>query len=209
MLEKGEPLSQHFRECGDCRSAQQAYQAIKSELRNMQDQSKAPEGWQNRVWQLIAQREQQPQRDWRRALLPVAASVAGAVFIISLLLPAQHEVSLMVSIEPGTAVTRGVNARPGDSLIIAATAGEASVADILIYRNDRELVFRCSAEPDCHRTGQRLTGKLILTGIGSYQPVLIMSESALPELSNNLDEDSRLVLESGATIKLAEQISVY
>ncbi len=208
-LEQGESLDRHFDECADCIKSQDAYKKIIKELKTMQQNLKAPSGWQDEVWQTIALRKQGKQQRWKWALPSMVAAVAGVFLIFGVFLPTSSTVSISVSIEQSDAVTRGVNARPGDELVIDAEIGDASIAEVLVYRNDYELVLRCSDKPPCSRRGKRIKARLELGGIGNYQPVLVLSESAIPPLTNQLDDDARIVLESGAKVELAEQVSVY
>ncbi len=208
-LEQGESLDQHFSECSDCIEKNNAYQTIKTELKNMQQEWKAPQGWQDRVWETIAERAQADRSRWKWALMPAAAAVAAVFLIFGVLLPDSSQVSLNVSVGQSESVTRGLNAKPGDELVIDAEIGRSKIAELLVYRNDNELVLRCSDQPPCMRTGRRLQATIELPGIGNYQPVLILSESALPQLTQQLDVDASLVQESGARIELARQVSVY
>lgn len=208
-LEQGESLDPHFDECADCTKKRDTYKKIMKELKTMQQNLKAPSGWQDKVWQTIALRKQGTPRRWKWALAPMAAAVAGAYLVFWVFLPTSSTVSISVSIEQSDAVTRGVNARPGDELVIDAAIGDASIAEVLVYRNDYELVLRCSDKPPCSRRGRRIKARFVLEGIGSYQPILVLSESAIPPLTNQLDDDARIVLESGAKVELAEQVSVY
>lgn len=209
ILEQGGSLGRHFSECDDCRKSWHAYETIKKELGTMHQHLKAPSGWQDKVWQTIALREQGKRGRWKWALAPLAAAAAGAFLIFGSLLPEDTPVSIDVSLQPSDAVTRGLNARPGDELVINAAVGDAAIAEILVYRNDSELVFRCSDQLSCTRRGKRISARFELGGIGNYQPILILSDSAIPQLTNQLDEDARIVLESGAKVELSEPISVY
>ncbi len=208
-LEQGDSLDQHFSECDDCIEKGNAYQKIKMELKNMQQQWKAPQGWQDRVWETIAERQQGESQRWKWAVWPAAAAIAGVFLIFGVLLPNNAQVSINVSIEKTESATRGLNAKPGDELVIDAEIGNAEIAELLVYRNDNQLVLRCSDQPPCIRRGRRLQATVELQSIGNYQPVLVLAESVLPQLTHQLDVDASLVLESGARVELAEQVSVY
>jgi len=208
-LEKGENLDAHFSECQDCIEAAKAHQVIKTELKNMQQQWQAPQGWQDRIWEEISLRDQSSKRKWKKILPSMAAAAAAAFFILGVLIPNDSPVSISATVTQNSAVTRSLNAKPGDELSIDAEIGDTPIAELLVYRNDNELVLRCSDQPPCSRRGRHLRATIELENIGNYQPILVLSESILPELTQQLDADASLILESGARVELAEQISVY
>lgn len=214
-LEQGESfdqeLDQHINGCADCRVARRSYQTIIQEMNNMQEQWKAPRGWQERVWQTIAVREQKNGWSKYRSVLPAlsaVASIAVVFLLVTVMWPTDNEISIDISIEPGGSVTRGVQASSGDKLIIDAAIGETKYAEVLIYRNDNELVLRCSDKPPCNRRGNRISAELYLERMGSYQPMLVLSESTIPEHVSDLDQTAKIILESGARVELAKQITV-
>ena len=103
--------------------------------------------------------------------------------------------SLAVQIEAGATVRRGQEAQPGDRLILRATADEDRHAELRVYRNDRQLVLRCSQEPPCIRRGDTLEASLTFDAVGTYQSVLLTADEPLPAPGQGLDADTAAALD--------------
>jgi hypothetical protein len=94
----------------------------------------------------------------------------------------------------------------GDSLLLNATVYEPN-AELRLYRDDRELIFRCP--PGCERLGNQLTGRLALSKPGRYQPYLVLSTQALPAPGSTLEADTKALLKDGARIIMGQPVQVF
>ncbi|HEX5718722.1 MAG TPA: hypothetical protein VF179_21355, partial [Thermoanaerobaculia bacterium] len=81
-------------------------------------------------------------------------------------------------------------------------------SELRVYRNDTELILRCSTEPPCSRRRGELTASVVLDGVGRYQPLLIFSEEPLPDIASNLDTDTDAALAAGAEIEMGSEVVV-
>jgi len=122
--------------------------------------------------------------------------------------PAPGPTGLRVEVESSASVRRGVEAHPGDLLRLAASTGGDRHAELRVYRNDSELVLRCSTEPPCSRSGGELRAAVVLDGVGRYQPLLVVSGKALPASASDLDADTRAALAAGADVELGTEVVV-
>jgi hypothetical protein len=209
LLEKGLPLDEHFSACPDCLAARVFYDRLHQRLATLGEGDQPPVGWQAGVWERIEQRR--GRRRWRPwwGLVPaaLAASLAVALFVRT---PEPVPAFLKAEIEAGPSVQRGDEAKPGDSLRLTASTGGARHAELRVYRNDAELVLRCSTESPCSRKGEDLQATVVLDGIGRYQPLLLFSKSPLPKASaQGLDADTETALAAGAEVELGKEIVVH
>lgn len=210
-LERGEPLDPHFDTCPACRQARADYQRMVRENRALDAEIEPPPGWQARVWGEIGRRQEARKRSRNRLLLwAPAAAAAGLLVALALrLVPLAPAEGLRVVVEPGESVRRGVEAQPGDRLLLEAQVGEAARAELRIYRNDRELVLRCSTREPCRRRGDVLEAHLVLPSVGTYQPLLLVSDAPIPApTSGGLDADAEAALETGARVELGDAVRV-
>lgn len=158
----------------------------------------------------------------RRALLAAATAIlvaAGAGYILFLrrTAPAAHP-TLAAIVRPGRGGQKpGLGVQPGDVIELTANRAGASSAEIRLYRNDVEVVFRCpdraALMPERGRTcfvrTQLLVGTVPVPSLGVYQPLLITSTRPFPEPTGNLQTDSARLLESGAAVILGPSIRAY
>ena len=135
----------------------------------------------------------------------VAASFLAFFLIRS---PMPRAASLQARVEPGSTVRRGDGARPGDLLRLAAVTAGARHAELRVYRNDAELILRCSTERPCIRRDGELSASVVLDGVGRYQPLLLLSARPLPAATADLERDTDAALAAGADLKLAPEIVV-
>jgi hypothetical protein len=209
LLERGLPLHEHFSACPDCLAAQAFYDRLRQRLAAVGDKGQPPVGWRAGVWERIEQRR--GPRRWRPwwGLVPAAlAASLAAVLLVRTPEPAPP-VFLRAEIVAGPSVQRGDEAKPGDSLRLTASTGGARHAELRVYRNDAELVLRCSTESPCSRKGADLEATVVLDGIGRYQPLFLFSKSPLPQASTQgLDADTEAALTAGAEIELGKEIVV-
>jgi hypothetical protein len=208
LLEMEEPLDEHFSTCPDCLSARAVHARLLERLATVGEGDQPPVNWQAQVWDRIEQRR--GRRRWRPwwGLVPaaLAASIAAILLVRS---PSPGPPSLKVEVEAGPSVQRGLEAKPGDSLQVQASTGGARYAELRVYRNDDELVLRCSTEKPCSMKGTDLQANVALDGIGRYQPLLLLSERPLPKAtSNGLDADTGAALAAGAEIQMGKEIVV-
>jgi hypothetical protein len=211
LLEQGQPLDEHFSSCPDCLEARAAYDRLRGQLSQLGEEDEAAADWQARVWERIEQRKKR--RWWKSWIAPVAVAAAAAMAALFLIwIPGQKPAGLQVEIEAGTIVRRGTpgeqSAQPGDLLRLAATTGGASHSELRVYRNDTELILRCSAEPPCSRRRGELSASVVLDGIGRYQPLLLVSENPLPDVASDLDTDTDAALTAGADVELGPRVVV-
>lgn len=208
LLERGLPLDEHFSACPDCLAARAFYDRLREALAAVGEGDQPPVGWQAGVWERIEQRR--GRRRWRPwwGLVPaaLAASLAAVLLVRT---PEPAPVFLKAEIEAGPSVQRGEEAKPGDSLRLTASTGGARHAELRVYRNDAELILRCSTESPCSRKGEDLQATVVLDGIGRYQPLLLLSKNPLPEASaGSLDADTDAALAAGAEIEMGSEVVV-
>jgi hypothetical protein len=212
LVERGEPLGEHFQACPDCRAALAAYERLRFDLAAAGARYEAPAHWQARVRAALASRRQR--RRWRWSTLLIPAGVAGAVAAATLLVvihePRSESIAaLEVEIVAGGEVTRrGAAAHPGDRLHLRARTAGGEHAELRVYRHDAELVLRCSTEPPCVRDGDLLQATLRLESLGTYQTLLLVSERPLPPPLAGLDRDVGAALEAGARAHLGDEVQV-
>lgn len=209
QLEQGQPLTDdHFATCPDCLAARAAYQRLRSEIAELGRDAEPRPDWQARVRRRIEERQRSKPRLW---LWMVPSGLAAALLAVVLLWPSPPGLpGITVAVEPGKGpVRRGVEAQPGDRLVLRAATGGARHAELRVYRNDVDLVFRCSEATPCERRGRRISATVELETIGIYQSLLLVSESPIPPSSAGLDADAGSALEAGALVELGEEVTVW
>lgn len=206
-LERGLPLDEHFSSCPDCLEARAAYDRLRSGISSLGQEDEPPVGWQARVWERVEQRRRH-QRRWRPWwILPAVAAVAATVFLL-IRAPTPEPAGLWVKVEAGDAVHRGFDAKPGDRLNLRASTGGAACAELRVYRNDAELILRCSSEPPCVRSGDELRATVTLDGVGRYQSLLFLCKDSLPAATSDLESDTSAALAAGAEVELGPEVVV-
>ncbi len=208
LLEQGLPLDEHFSTCPDCLAARDFYDRLYKRLAAVGEGDQPPVNWQAGVWERIEQRR--GRRRWWAwwGLVPAALAASLIVFLLART-PEPVPVFLKAEVEAGSSIQRGEEAKPGDLLRLTASTGGARHAELRVYRNDAELILRCSTESPCSRKGEDLRASVVLDGIGRYQPLLLLSKNPLPEASTGgLDVDTEAALAAGAEIELGQEIVV-
>jgi hypothetical protein len=206
LLEQGQPLDEHFSTCPDCLEARSAYDRLRRELSAVGREDEPRADWQARVWEEIDRRRERRRRWSPWWIAPVALAAMAALFLIWI--PGQKPAGLRIGIEAGSTVRRGAEAHPGDLLKLTATTGGARHGELRVYRNDTELVLRCSTEPPCSLRRGELTASIVLDGVGRYQPLLLLSEDPLPDVGSDLDTDTDAALTAGADVELGPRVVV-
>jgi len=206
LLEQGQPLDDHFSSCPDCLEARASYDRLRGGLTSLGRHDEPRPDWQAAVWAEIDRRKERRRRWSPWWIAPVALAAMAALFLIWI--PGQTPAGLRIEIEAGTTIRRGTEAQPGDLLRLAATTGGARHSELRVYRNDTELVLRCSDEPPCSRRRGKLTASVVLDGVGRYQPLLIFSEKPLPDVASDLDADTDAALTAGAEVELGPRVVV-
>ena len=204
-LEQGLPLDEHFETCPECVEARVAYERLLARI--AADRPQPPADWKDRVRERLDR--PRPARR-RRYLLPLGLAAAAAfalVVVRGFWEPA--ELLLEVAVEPASGEPhRGGEARPGDTLRLRAETGGAAHAELRVYRDDADLVLRCSDEPPCERRGSAILATVALETIGAHRPILLVSDRPIPPPSSGLDPDARRALDAGARVRLAREIPV-
>jgi hypothetical protein len=204
LLEQGRPLDEHFASCPQCLAARAAYDRLRQRISSLSEEDAPPVGWQARVWEKIEQRKER-QRRWPFWLVPVGAAALAAFLFVRM--PEHVPPTLTVAVQAGTTIHRGVDAKAGDLLELTATTGGAAHAELRVYRNDAELILRCSTEPPCSRRRNKLRASVVLDGIGRYQSLLFLSENPLPS-GSDLETDTSAALAAGADVELGSEVVV-
>ncbi|MEM8963791.1 MAG: hypothetical protein AAGD38_20075 [Acidobacteriota bacterium] len=214
-LEAGEPLDPAFESCDACRRMLQQYEEIGGALATLGSDLEPDPQWQAKTWARIAQRRPARPSWWRRwRVLPALAVMVLAVGVFFL---ARHMTvpetlavgELAVVVERGERVMRSDAPRPGDRLQLRGGVGEALHADLRLYRNDRELVFRCDAEAGCRRLDGGIVAEIELDAIGAYQPLLLWGDAPIPTpTGSGLDGDVEEALEARLEVELGDEIVV-
>lgn len=212
LLEQGLPFDEHFATCPDCRAARTAYEELSAEIAALGAGDEPPVGWQARVWGRLDQRRERRRprwTGWRGWMVPIGVGMAASLVAFFLLRPpGPQPASLRAEVEAGTTVRRGGEAQAGDLLRLTAMAGGARHAELRIYRNDTELVLRCSTDRPCTRRGDEVRAAVLLDAVGRYQPLLMRGERPLPHPGSDLEKDTSAALAAGADVKLGSEIVV-
>lgn len=212
LLEQGLPLDEHFATCPDCLAARAAHERLFAAIADLGAEDRPPAGWQARVWERLDQRRERRRPRWTQWswwIVPATVGVAASLAALFLIRPPEpRPPSLRAEIQAGTTVRRGGEAQPGDLLRLTATAGGARHAELRVYRNDTELVLRCSTGRPCTRRGDEVSATVLLDAAGRYQPLLIRAEGPLPSSVSGLEKDTSAALAAGADVKLGSEIVV-
>jgi hypothetical protein len=213
-LERGLPLDPHFERCPDCRTAGEEYRRLQERLEQSPSAAEPPDGWQDRVWQEIDDDVKPPGTNWKRYSL-LAAAAAVVIFlvfnpeIVRRLMPLSKTIQIaIVPLQGQTLRTEG-EAKLGDLLAIESRVGNNKYYELRVYRHDRELVLQCSDDPPCVlKWFGNVEASVKLDTIGTYQPVLLISDNPLPDPVPDLDDDARRAADSGAEVLLGKQIRI-
>ena len=212
LLEQGLPLDEHFATCPDCLAARAAHERLYAEIAALGAEDEPPAGWQARVWERLDQRRERRRLRWPRWrgwLVPVGVGLAASLAALILIRPpGPQPPSLRAEVQAGATVRRGGEAQPGDLLRLTAATGGARHAELRVYRNDTELVLRCSTERPCSRRGDEVRAAVLLDAVGRYQPLLMRSKIPLPSPVSDLDKDTSAALAAGADVRLGSEIVV-
>lgn len=222
LLEQGLPLDEHFAACPDCLAARADYERLRLEIAALGAADEPPVGWQARVWDRLDQRRERRRfrwwPGWRGWMVPVGVGLAASLAALFLIRPpgpslpasdgAPRPPSLSAEIQAGATVRRGGEAQPGDLLRLTATTGGEPHAELRVYRNDTELVLRCSTARPCSRQGDEVRAAVLLDAVGRYQPLLMRSKNPLPSPVSDLEKDTSAALAAGADVKLGTEIVV-
>lgn len=210
QLEAGEPLDSHFETCQDCLQARADYEQLAADLSALGSEDEPPADWQAQTWNRIDARQKRsslrPRVSW---LAPLVAAAAVTFLILRTPTPLKVPDRFEVFVESGSGVSRSLDAKPGDRLVLRGPTHDAVYAELRVYRDDRELILHCSTEPPCQREAGVLAATIELPTVGRYQAVLLLSESPLPEpTGDGLSSDAASVLILGAGFELGGEIDV-
>lgn len=188
---------------------------LEDDLRALGEGEEPPFGWQTRVRARIGERQggrEPKRRGWLPLFAAAGALVAAtlAFLIFSYRVPPAPAASfLSAEIVAGTSLRRGGEARPGDELRLVATLGKASpYAELRVYRDERELVLRCSDKPPCKRSQKGLSASVRLAAPGRYRSLLLVALRPLPSPAGEPEADTAAALDAGAEVETAADVEV-
>ena len=211
QIERGEPLDerldQHLAACADCLEARRVYDAMVQALAQTGASAEPSQGWEDDVRARI-QNRQGSRRRWAWGGLAAAAALALVLVRLPSNGPVHEPLRLTGQIVSSDETVRGLYAKPGDALLLRAEAGERRFVELRLYRDEAELILRCSDEPPCVRDGETLTARVLLPAVGMYQPLLMASDRPLPETTDGFDRDAGRALEHGAEVRFLDDIDV-
>lgn len=181
-----------------------AYALLKEALPRVGAGSRAPSGWEDRVWAELA-RQESP-RPWARTRWIPAFAAAAAAGLLLVWWPAPEpgpsapvgapaaSANLSLSIRAGAQTLRGAEASVGDTLHITAT-GKAPLA-VWVYRDDSSLVLRCPSDA-CSSSGGALQADLPLSAAGQYRVLLVEGVRDLSTPTGDYDKDYSSAISAG------------
>ena len=212
LIEAGQPLPEHFSTCPDCLAAAAAYRRLRSDLSALDTETAPGPDWKSRVRERIAEGEGNSTVGRRVA---AALALAAGLLVIVLLVrpdpgPIDETLTVEVSRPQDAAVLRGSEAQPGDRLRVTATVDPERVVELRLYRDDRDLLVRCTDQPPCVREGDTIRLEIPLETVGRYQTILLTSSpgDSLPDPAGALDADVERAAEAGAELVVGEQVRV-
>lgn len=168
--------------------------------------------WQTLVRTMI-ERRRKGKRGRRRLLglyLPVFLGLLGLT-VLFVLQPWQSPPALLLQVEivPGPGGPRAAgHAKEGDLLRLKGRIAEETFAELRVYREEDEMLLRCSTISPCSRLGDQLEATWVIPASGSYQAVLFTAASPLPVSSGDLHLDANQVLAMEGKVRLGPEIEV-
>lgn len=210
-LVRGEALDEHFETCAACRARRAAYEGMVRDLGALGADARPPADYRAQVWARIAERRA-PRRYGRWVwLVPIPVLAAVALLLLVSRSPGSGERPLLrytITPRPDAPPMRGELARPGNLLSLQATTADARVAELRVYRGDRQLVLRCATEPPCERRDGRLSATVTLDGRGDYHVLLLTSDAPLPAPLPALSRDIAAAEQAGAAVERGQLLVV-
>ncbi len=175
----------------------EAYDAVERRISAHQAEGGPPPDWEARVWAQIARGGGERSRGpiWRWLLASVA--VVAAALVALNLRPTDDR--FVVEVRRGEQIVRGMNAAPGDAIIVYAGDGGADFVAVRVYRNDAAVVGVCVAAGECRVT---------LDAPGTYRVVLGRGDDVWPRPAGTLDEDVGRARARGLEVTISEPIDV-
>jgi hypothetical protein len=227
QLEQGVELDPHFATCPDCREARRVYAQLGQQIAELDSAIEPSPAWKAAVWERIDRQRQVNSvssfggnRTMRWIVPAAAVAMLGCLVVLAgssiifwhrMAAPplAPNTASLTAAIYSGqTSVRRGDDAHPGDRLHLAGTVAGYEQAELRVYFNDKELAAQCSAETPCKREGNTISMTTTMRSLGSYRPVLIVSNQSIPAAVAGLDQDASAALNAGGVVKAGDPIPV-
>jgi hypothetical protein len=204
----GEAPGAHVQECARCRDALAAHEALVHAVSIQQAEARPRPDWQARVLADVARGSTATRHPWRWSWWLGAATTALVVLLVFWRTQDGDNVSLSLDVRHQGGVRAGGQLAPGDVLVVhASTAGRP--ADLRVYRDERDLVFRCGVETPCRRARRGLAAEIKLPSVGRFRVLLVLDPPAraLPGLS--LDEDLRVLRDAGARVEVSGPVQVW
>jgi hypothetical protein len=209
QIERGTVLDPHFDRCPDCLEARRVYDHLILELAELDSGMNPSPAWKAAVWSRIARDREGSTRRWSRWFIPASAIAAAAALFVMWLGRTPEVLSVTAEVHAGQAAVRGgADAHRGDALRVTATMGRHSHAELRVYFNDSEVIADCAAGISCARQGETISTTAVMDSIGTYRPVLIISNKAIPRPTGTLDRDSAAALSAGAQVKAGDPVAV-
>ncbi len=219
-LADGRPLGEgdpHLADCPDCAGAKRQYRRLEAALAEVGAEDAPPTDWREKV-RLAAREEEaseprpatslgsRPSR-WLPFGLAAAASIAAVWLVVRP--PGIEPGALNLTYAEGSGPERrSAEVVPGTTVQLAAGVAADDVAEIRIYRSDRDVVLRCSTEPPCRRERRALRLDWKVEEPGSYQPVLFLDTAPPWPSLGSLDSDVGAVFDAGGDATLGEPVTV-
>jgi hypothetical protein len=208
VLQQGGTLDEHFAACPECVSARAAYERLARRLGTL-GVHEPPADWRDGVRAALdGGPGRRPVVAWAAAAAALALALAAGA-TLWMRPRATPEAVLTGTVESAPSSYRGKHApRPGDVLVLRARVGDARVAELRLYQDDRRLVGLCAIAAPCVREDGVLTARFTLASAGAYQPLLVLSDRPLPAATGALDADAGAAHASGARALLGERVVV-
>lgn len=226
---EGASFLEHLSHCEECRTARKEYEALQRELVSMAPaKHEPPHGWKDRVRR--AAKELPERRSWWRELgerighglsvgsggsrpapwrgAAIAAAAAAVLALASLGVfravstSAPPALSLEYAVRPGSESLRGEEPQPGDLIDLVGRTGGARFVELRVYFNDTPFLVVPAVDQE------RVEGVFVVPSVGTYQPLLVVSDSPIPTARSSVDDDAGAVLAAGGRVELGRAIRV-
>jgi hypothetical protein len=198
-LTAGEPPGPHVDECADCRAALARHQALVHGIRGLDADAQPRPDWQAQTFARIAAARPQRARAWWAWSVAVAALLL-VVALVWLRRPRPIELALRYEIHHRAVIRATDQAAPGDFCVLHVSTGDAPT-ELRVYRDGRDLVFRCGPGAPCAREPRGIRAELVLPSAGHYRVIAVLNPPAQAIASTDLNRDVEALRTVGARIE--------